>query len=271
VGPWLPVWLPKRKVSPLPGGQRACDLGALGGTRTPNLLIRRSGHIVQDRPLRSVCWADIPQLSARDASCPAAWQQCWQQSRRPGTDPRLSAFQAGHIPSWRGSCERYALLPVAVARRWSLLLLSPLLSAAQDGWHPGALVLVTTCGPSSAHRAGLCPAQTPPPNPAAAEPGDGRVRSRPSSRVHEAGSSTWSGWPAVTDGLDGFRESRILLRRVRGRIPTLPLAYRLPMHHERVTCVARGFKARASFQVRRLAAGSGRWPLRAVREHARNA
>jgi hypothetical protein len=29
-----------------------------------------------------------------------------------------------HIPSWRGSCECYALLPVAVACGWSLLLLS---------------------------------------------------------------------------------------------------------------------------------------------------
>jgi hypothetical protein len=37
---WLPAWLPKRQESPLPGGQRACELGALGGTRTPNLLIR---------------------------------------------------------------------------------------------------------------------------------------------------------------------------------------------------------------------------------------
>ena len=33
--------------------------------------------------MRSMRWADIPQLSARDASCPAAWQQCWQQSWRP--------------------------------------------------------------------------------------------------------------------------------------------------------------------------------------------
>jgi hypothetical protein len=33
---------------------------------------------------------------------------------------------------------------------------------------------------------------------------------------------------AVTVGLDGFRESQILLRRVRGRTPTLPPAYRLP-------------------------------------------
>ena len=37
---WLPAWLPERQESPLPGGQRACELGALGGTRTPNLLIR---------------------------------------------------------------------------------------------------------------------------------------------------------------------------------------------------------------------------------------
>jgi hypothetical protein len=37
---------------------------------------------------------------------------------------------AGHIPSWRGSHERYALSPVADACRWLLLLLSPLLSAA---------------------------------------------------------------------------------------------------------------------------------------------
>ena len=34
--------------------------------------ICRSGHIVQDRPLRSAYWADIPELSARDRRCPAA-------------------------------------------------------------------------------------------------------------------------------------------------------------------------------------------------------
>jgi hypothetical protein len=31
-----------------------------------DLLIRKSGHIVQSRPLRSVRWADIPELSAAD-------------------------------------------------------------------------------------------------------------------------------------------------------------------------------------------------------------
>jgi hypothetical protein len=50
-------------------------------------------------------------------------------SRWSGAVERLSVFQAGHIPSWRGSCERYALSAVAAGRRWSLLLLSPLLSA----------------------------------------------------------------------------------------------------------------------------------------------
>ena len=41
---------------------------------------------------------------------------------------RPSAFQAGHIPSCYGSCVCSAPLPVADASRWSLLLLSPLLS-----------------------------------------------------------------------------------------------------------------------------------------------
>ena len=68
--------------------------GALGGTRTPNLLIRRSGQVVQDRPLRSVRWADIPQLSTRDRRCPAAWLQ----SRRNGLDARPPVFQGGRPP-----------------------------------------------------------------------------------------------------------------------------------------------------------------------------
>jgi hypothetical protein len=52
-------------------------------------------------------------------------------SRRTGAVQRLSAFQAGPMPSGHGSCECYALLPVAAACRWSLLLLSPLLSTRQ--------------------------------------------------------------------------------------------------------------------------------------------
>jgi hypothetical protein len=47
----------------------------------------------------------------------------WLIARRP------SAFQAGHIPSWRKFSERYALPTVAADSGWLLLLLSPLLSA----------------------------------------------------------------------------------------------------------------------------------------------
>jgi hypothetical protein len=86
--------------------------------------IRRSGQVVQDRPSPVVGWADIPELSTCVGCCSAAWLQ----SRRNGADPRPSAFQAEHIPSCGGSCECYALSPVAGACRWSLLLLSPLLS-----------------------------------------------------------------------------------------------------------------------------------------------
>jgi len=51
-------------------------------------------------------------------------------ARWSGAAARPSAFQARHIPSWRGSCERYAQSSVAAAGRWLLLLLllSPLLS-----------------------------------------------------------------------------------------------------------------------------------------------
>jgi hypothetical protein len=64
------------------------------------------------------------------------------------------------------------------------------LPAAQDTGHRDALVLVTSIGPSTGEGTAPCPAQTPPPNPTAAGPGDGRVLSRPSSRVHEPGTLT---------------------------------------------------------------------------------
>jgi hypothetical protein len=64
------------------------------------------------------------------------------------------------------------------------------LPAAHDTGHCDALVLVTNIGPSADEGTAPCPAQTPPPNPTAAGPGDGRVLSRPSSRVHEPGSFT---------------------------------------------------------------------------------
>ena len=87
-------------------------------TRSPSLLIRRSGQVVQDRPSPVVGWADIPELSTCVGYCSAAWLQAWLQSRRNGADPRPSALQAGHIPSCDGWWECCELSPVALARRW---------------------------------------------------------------------------------------------------------------------------------------------------------
>ena len=97
---------------------------------------------------------------------------------------RPSVFQAGHIPSWRGSRESYALSPVADDSGWLLLLLSPLLSAAGPVPHlrgsPGAV---------TAPR----PLQAPPPNPIAAEP-DGRrvLSSRGGGADHECNAASLS-------------------------------------------------------------------------------
>jgi hypothetical protein len=64
------------------------------GLDCPDLLIRRSGQVVQDCPSWTVRWADIPGPSARISRCPAAWQQCWQQLWRNGLDPRPTALGA---------------------------------------------------------------------------------------------------------------------------------------------------------------------------------
>jgi len=95
---------------------------------------------------------------------------------------------------------------------------------AHDAWPRGALH-GHHIRPAPARGPLPWPAQTPPPSPTAAEPGDGRVQSSPSSRVHQPRTFTRPGCPAATDGLDGFRESHTLLRRVRGRPPALPPAY----------------------------------------------
>ena len=99
--------------------------GASTSEHPARLLIGKSRHIVQDGPLRSMRCTKIPEWSAWDRRCQAAWQR----SRRNGFDPRPSAFQAGHIPSWRESYESYAPSPAADDSGWLLLLLSPLLSA----------------------------------------------------------------------------------------------------------------------------------------------
>ena len=100
---------------------------------------------------------------------------------------RPSAFQAGNIPSWRESCECYALSAVADDSGWLLLLLlSPLLSAAGPGPHFRGLPADDSVTPwSSLPAPGLLPAtlprpvlsQAPPPNPTAAEPYGRRVLS----------------------------------------------------------------------------------------------
>jgi len=82
---WLPTWLPPTPKRPLPERVGACDLGTLGGTRTPNLLIRRHGRTVQDRPMLATCWADSPGLSSGVGSWLWPWQQFWQQPNRSGS------------------------------------------------------------------------------------------------------------------------------------------------------------------------------------------
>ncbi len=104
--------------------------GALGGTRTPNLLIRRSGQVVQDRPSPVVGWAGIPELSIRVGRRPAAWLQPWLQARRNGADPRPSAFQPGHITRCCMACWHPCALQIGEACSWLLPLQSRLLSTA---------------------------------------------------------------------------------------------------------------------------------------------
>jgi hypothetical protein len=93
-------------------------------------LIRRSGQVVQDRPSPVVGWADIPKLSTCVGRRPAAWQQCWQQSRRNGFNPRPSAFQAWRRSSSVMTVEHDRVLSGAGGRRWLPPLLSSLLSGA---------------------------------------------------------------------------------------------------------------------------------------------
>jgi len=132
----LPAWT-RSLISPaaetIPRIFRIMDTSAVTARTLQEHQIRRSGQVVQNRSLRSVRWADIPVLSTCVGRCPAAWLQCWLQSHRNGAAPRPSAFQAGHIPSWRRLCVSYLPSSVAANCRWSLLLLSPLLSIRLRG------------------------------------------------------------------------------------------------------------------------------------------
>jgi hypothetical protein len=90
-------------------------------------------------------------------------------------------------------------------------------------WHLGVMIVRSSpCLSRHASRTFLAlstirvDSPIPPLNPTAAKIRDGRVLSRPSSRVHEPGTLYRGGCPAVTDGLDRFRELQILLRRIGG-------------------------------------------------------
>ena len=65
--------------------------GALGGTRTPNLLIRSNGQTVQTCPGVAVLWADVLGPSYRVCSWPWSWQQFWQQPARSPLAPPVLA------------------------------------------------------------------------------------------------------------------------------------------------------------------------------------
>jgi|SRR5215475_8451892 len=74
--------------------------GALGGTRTPSLLIRSLGRTVQICPGVAVLWGDVPGLSSFVGGWPRSWQQSWQQ---PGICDRCYALRARHVRCSRGS------------------------------------------------------------------------------------------------------------------------------------------------------------------------
>src|SRR5262245_6598816 len=124
----------------------------------PSSLLTRSSMSGHPEPFRLVRdLGRVPACCSRPSGIPEdrspRWLPAWLAVAEDLAD-RLaccgpSAFQAGHIPSCYGSCDRYALSPVAAVGRWSLLLLSPLLSA-QLGHATGTSAAVA--------RERLCPA-----------------------------------------------------------------------------------------------------------------
>ena len=92
------IWLTTR-----PRRQKLTAARQRPGRPPPGHLIRRLRQVIQYRLLPSVRWADIPQPSSRDRSCPAAWQQYWQQSRQPSM---YSAASGAHYPSSEGLARR---------------------------------------------------------------------------------------------------------------------------------------------------------------------
>jgi hypothetical protein len=115
-------------------------IGAFRGFRCPEL-----------RSWLSVSAREIPVLTGVNCTLMA-----WRSWPEPGRWPvRPSAFQAGHIPSCYGSCECYALSPVAAGCRWSLRLLSSLLSTQRK---PSYSKLTRTLQGMARVRSGQAPA-----------------------------------------------------------------------------------------------------------------
>jgi hypothetical protein len=149
---------------PLPRSERVSELGAAYRNRTNDLRITRVFSCVA-RGFKARAsfmfaggcrWRSLAVDGSSGASRGHAPVVRRPGSRRGGAVERPSAFQAGHIPSWRGSRERYALPPVAAGSRWLLLLLSTADPVPRLRGLPGAVTAP-------------CPAQAPPPNPTAAE------------------------------------------------------------------------------------------------------
>jgi hypothetical protein len=79
------------------------------------------------RPSLPARWADIPDLSPRASRWLAAWQQCWLQPRLR-SDLRIMSVHVLAGPPTAGAS-----------------------AVVHDGWHLGALVLVTTQEPPRMH------------------------------------------------------------------------------------------------------------------------
>ena len=173
--PKLSAWEVSATIRGLPADTLACVILARLAASDRELLPGRTQSGTQrsrHRPhggSRSMRSPGTPRRSATGSAPPAV--------RSAGRPPRRAAWRATLVqpvrPTWPSvmRCRRSLLSGVGC-----LLLLSPLLSTAGLGPYLQGLPAAVTAP---------CPAQAPPPDPTAAEPGDRRVRSRLSSRVHE--------------------------------------------------------------------------------------
>ena len=164
---WLPAWLPR----PTRSGALVVVFKSIGdslpGSVATWTFSRLPHHASQDHP------AYIPRelnplIRRYSYRRPASFRAVRDLGRVPARCSRESGELGGRSCAWLP-----AWLPAHVTpgtmRRWSSSPTSDLRPAR--GPRPALL-------------------RPPPPNPTAAGPGDGRVRSRPSSRVHELGSFT---------------------------------------------------------------------------------